>query len=460
MGVILNWASTYPAGGIDDTVTNFPTVVDGTHDVLASHVNSLAAAVIELETAVGINGGLTVEELDGLPSVVPVQTLVFPNGSLTDLGSNTVQVTIASGSTDAASVTYDNSTSGLTASDVQAAIDEIDAAQDLAGRTARFIVGNAPAGDTLAECDYLDTGDGAAIEIAVAAANGAGQGDIFIRSGTYDLGSGAVVGPFTITSNQISIRGAGTETVIRGRDDQREVFTFSGQTDCTLEYMQISMPVAAVASTGDFIVDCGGRGFLTNLLIRFDTPFTNSDEPITAVVRDTGTGRHRNVIALVTPSAGSTQVACFELTGSYSLLSQCYGTIGDVILRVSGTGHRVTDFYGLAFDKCAEVSGVRHHLGVIFQNFGATGPVVSITGSQHRLGGSIEDFGGTADPIVELSAGSSRCIISNLLFDAPVGDAIEVITGASNNLLLGLQLDGGTVTAPIGTLTEQGHNVP
>lgn len=97
MGIILNWNSTYPAGGIDNTVTNFPTVTDGIHDVLASHVNSLASAVIELETAVGTSGGLTVEELDGSPSVVPVQTIVVDNGSLTDLGSNTVRLVTGGG---------------------------------------------------------------------------------------------------------------------------------------------------------------------------------------------------------------------------------------------------------------------------------------------------------------------------------------------------------------------------
>ena len=52
MGVVLNWNSTYPLT-VDDATTNFPTVNDNVHDVLASHVNELASAVISLENVVG-----------------------------------------------------------------------------------------------------------------------------------------------------------------------------------------------------------------------------------------------------------------------------------------------------------------------------------------------------------------------------------------------------------------------
>lgn len=97
MGIVLNWNSTYPGGGIDDTTINFPILTDIVHDVLASHVNSLASAIIALETAVGINGGLTVREADLTPSVVPVHTIVFSNGSVTDLGSGVVQVVVGGG---------------------------------------------------------------------------------------------------------------------------------------------------------------------------------------------------------------------------------------------------------------------------------------------------------------------------------------------------------------------------
>lgn len=52
MGIVLAWSSNYPA--TTDTIgTNFPTVSDGVHDVLASHVNAVATAVVGLEGAVG-----------------------------------------------------------------------------------------------------------------------------------------------------------------------------------------------------------------------------------------------------------------------------------------------------------------------------------------------------------------------------------------------------------------------
>ena len=49
---IIPWASGYPAT-LDTILTNFPVVTDNVDEVLASHVNELASAVVELETIVG-----------------------------------------------------------------------------------------------------------------------------------------------------------------------------------------------------------------------------------------------------------------------------------------------------------------------------------------------------------------------------------------------------------------------
>ncbi len=49
MGVVLNWTSVYtPVLG--SSIDSFPTVADGVHDVLASHVNSLATSLVAVET--------------------------------------------------------------------------------------------------------------------------------------------------------------------------------------------------------------------------------------------------------------------------------------------------------------------------------------------------------------------------------------------------------------------------
>lgn len=66
-----------------------------------------------------------VREVDSSPNLRPVHTIVFPKGSLTDLGSNTVQVTLAGGGGDAEDITYDNGVSGLSSTNVQDALDEI-----------------------------------------------------------------------------------------------------------------------------------------------------------------------------------------------------------------------------------------------------------------------------------------------------------------------------------------------
>jgi hypothetical protein len=50
MGVIKPWTSNYPAT-VDDVIPagSMPTLVDGTDDVIASHPNSIATSLIELE---------------------------------------------------------------------------------------------------------------------------------------------------------------------------------------------------------------------------------------------------------------------------------------------------------------------------------------------------------------------------------------------------------------------------
>lgn len=48
MGLVLAWTSGYPAA-VDDQVTNFPTLTNSVHDVLASHQNVVAGAVVYLE---------------------------------------------------------------------------------------------------------------------------------------------------------------------------------------------------------------------------------------------------------------------------------------------------------------------------------------------------------------------------------------------------------------------------
>lgn len=83
MGVILDWVSTYPT-----TVDTFPTLTDGTHDVRASHLNSLATSLIQAETKqkpLFSWNGIDLSQFDTTPVVSSGQscTLVYAASSLT-----------------------------------------------------------------------------------------------------------------------------------------------------------------------------------------------------------------------------------------------------------------------------------------------------------------------------------------------------------------------------------------
>jgi hypothetical protein len=102
---------------------------------------STGAAVWTSTTAGGGSGSITVEESDGSPSVNPVDTIKFhvDDFDVTDNADGSVTVTTnepdaaahvsdSSDAHDASAISYDPSTSGLSATDAQAAIDELAAA--------------------------------------------------------------------------------------------------------------------------------------------------------------------------------------------------------------------------------------------------------------------------------------------------------------------------------------------
>lgn len=71
----------------------------------------------------------------------------------------------------------------------------------------KYIVGNAPAGDTIFVCDFLDPGNGSGVAAAIAAAL-AVPGDIWVRPGYYDFGAAAAPAlPLTLPTN-VRMRGA------------------------------------------------------------------------------------------------------------------------------------------------------------------------------------------------------------------------------------------------------------
>lgn len=144
-------------------------------------------------------------------------------------------------------------------------------------QTAKYIVGNEPAGDTLAVCDFLDPGNGTGIEAALAAATALGTGcDIYLRPGTYDTTAvgaptlpmelppatiGATFGPTTTIRTVPSARfqsaaGAFAEPsgarIVVG--DQRHILTPTGAASilyCEGVFFDV---LASSASTGSVMV--------------------------------------------------------------------------------------------------------------------------------------------------------------------------------------------------------------
>ncbi len=119
MGIVLNWTSVYtPVLG--SSIDSFPTVTDGTHDVMASHVNSLATSLVAVETlqqslastVAGLGVTDRIEDADGdtyadtdlAGGDSDVLTLAAPNGIVlaSTLFRSNLALSIASGLTPAA----------------------------------------------------------------------------------------------------------------------------------------------------------------------------------------------------------------------------------------------------------------------------------------------------------------------------------------------------------------------
>tara|TARA_R100001244_G_scaffold36778_3_gene33654 strand:- start:6772 stop:8019 length:1248 start_codon:yes stop_codon:yes gene_type:complete len=82
MGTVLDWSSNYPTT-IDTVASNFPTLADGVHDIRASHLNSVASAVVALESKVtgvvkGISGFDTASH-----ELLSNDSSFFPNATFT-----------------------------------------------------------------------------------------------------------------------------------------------------------------------------------------------------------------------------------------------------------------------------------------------------------------------------------------------------------------------------------------
>lgn len=149
--------------------------------------------------------------------------------------------------------------------------------------TAKYIVGNALAGDTLINCHFLDPGDGSGIAAALAAAV-LTQGDVWIRPGTYDLGSGgSPVGRLTIPPG-VMVRGAGKDhvTIVTATTVGLDNHAFSLDNYSSLMDVGIycPTPVDYMSPSTYYIVDCIGYGALVQRVkIEFEGYWSTLADP-------------------------------------------------------------------------------------------------------------------------------------------------------------------------------------
>lgn len=136
-------------------------------------------------------------------------------------------------------------------------------------RTAKIVVGNSVAGDTVRDCDYLDSGNGTQLNAAIVGAS-SGQ-DVYIRPGTYDVNG--LSGDRLLVPSGVAVRGSGYGTVIRtrGSGDQG---AFALPSNSSLSNLRISVRLPTGAGTGDtaVVLGTGGSGpdLISNVTIEYE----------------------------------------------------------------------------------------------------------------------------------------------------------------------------------------------
>lgn len=238
MGVIKTWNTVYPVA-IDDLVTNFPVLVDATDEVIASHSNELAKAVVALET----EQQAIVTTVSGLGNIQALYNSVSQTTTLRSINFTGSGVSVSTVG-NAVTVTVNTSTTDRYSDTI--------------------IVGNSAAGDTTATCHYLETGTGAAIVSALTAAGALSPpGNVFIRRGTYTVTAqtGAIVIP-----TGVRVAGADKASTTFTCRTTGNIALFSLQSASSLENISIAVPPAALgASLSTFIVELDRHSTVKNV---------------------------------------------------------------------------------------------------------------------------------------------------------------------------------------------------
>lgn len=368
----------------------------------------------------------------------------------------------------------------------------------------RIIVGNVlagdPSADQVAPFRYIpDPGDGSGIALALSEA-AADQGDVFVRSGTYTLPSGTAV---LDVPADVTLRGAGWDTVINGADDQRAVFRVAER--ATLADLRIVMPVPAAGATGDLVVEMTGSnaGSATVENVYVDATAGLSAQLDESLIGGIGTAAGApgavgprvidcvvlgSVYSFQDPASVNRQFACYSFPDADQAVIRGQGLFGDYLLRLTGSASRcLVDLQGENY-RTAILSGTWHQLrltGITFAfSFDPTPYAVHGVNMQ-RCDLTAVVQGSDINPSVqalvldENSVGNrvaltcetygtgatvegSKNILSGISVDAGLGSATDGVVftvASSNNVLIGGVLDALTPITDAGTTNEIAHTV-
>lgn len=257
-------------------------------------------------------------------------------------------------------------------------------------RVPKIVVGNATAGDTLADCDYLDTGDGAQLQAALTFVGTLGiGGQVAVRGGVWNL-----TGPLSIPTF-CKLTGTGIGTVFRPAALDRRAFILANY--ATLQSIAVELDTPGVGATGATVIQTAYYSVVDSVALYqiYTANLTNmTNESIRYAINcpANGAGCIFSNLDITLPSFASvslaqsmTGIAFFNGTSDNSscIVSNCRIVGGDI--GIDATGNAICDTVSI---------GACQRRGMILaaQTFDSLFQIVSSV--RIRMGSSTSDYAG------------------------------------------------------------------
>jgi hypothetical protein len=319
-----------------------------------------------------------------LPSSVTV--VVTPDGDDADIDAppHPAQPTDAH---DASSISYDNGASGLTADDVQEAIDELAALGPGGGGTLPWFIVTDPAYGAVGDGSNDDTAE---INLAIAALNAAGHGVLYFPAGDY-LCSGALT---AITANGTILGDGMTGNVAGTSDNASQILCSSGSANFMTVGEGVHVRGIALRNTAGSVTAGYGIGGV--------------DMTLTVMDSVSVTGFWVNF---------KMDGALWAMHRCYSRQSHKYGVQISYVAIPDGGDWTMTD--------CHIVDGANSSDAAIYQTSGGGGKIVGLKVNSSTSAG----FATGIDVVIGTGDTTSILLISNSSIEnLRGGDAVRVTT--------------------------------